>query len=121
MLLERAQTIQDLLFKMTMGDELWRVSDKATAQSIGIDVTELDEFWDDIENTQLQPRKIKLWQAVYTSMAICLLTITIGSAWRHVAIEQIHAPNWVRLLFILPLPAQAWLSLVSSIHPPSLR
>ncbi|KAH7412026.1 glycosyl transferase family group 2-domain-containing protein [Phaeosphaeria sp. MPI-PUGE-AT-0046c] len=108
MLLDRAQTIQDLLI---WGDELFRASDKAAAQSIDIDVADLDEILDDIETTQSQPRKTKLWQAVYTSMAICLLTITIGSAWRHVAIEQIHAPNWLRLLFILPLPAQAWLSL----------
>lgn len=113
LLLERAQTIQDLLIGMIWSNETQRVNDKATAQGIDIDVTDLDDLLDDPEPVKPQPRRIKLWQSVYTSMAICLLTVTIGSAWRHVAIEQIQAPNWLRLLFLLPLPAQAWLSLVS--------
>jgi hypothetical protein len=114
-LLDRAQGIQDALVKMIWGNDLARVTNKAIAKSIGTDVTEeSEEPWDLFDNNPEQPRKIKLWQSMYTSIAILMLTVAIGSGWRQVAIQQIHDPNWLRMLFLIAIPGQAWLSLVFS-------
>jgi hypothetical protein len=111
-LLDRAQGIQDALVKMIWGNDLARMTDKTIAKSIGIEMKEYDESLKDYEEHPEQPRKIKLWQSLYAAIAICMLTVTIGSGWRQVAIQQIHDPNWLRLLFLIAIPGQAWLSLV---------
>jgi len=57
---------------------------------------------------------MKMWQAAYCGMSILLLTVAIGSGYRQIAIEEFQAPkHWLRLLFLICLPAQVWLSLVS--------
>jgi hypothetical protein len=114
-LLDRAQGIQDALVKMIWGNDLARVTDKTIAKSIGIEAVENnEEGWGLHEDKSEQPRKLKLWQSLYTSIAICMLTVAIGSGWRQIAIEQIHDPNWLRMLFLIAIPGQAWLSLVCS-------
>ncbi|KAH5684999.1 hypothetical protein HBI21_004830 [Parastagonospora nodorum] len=111
-LLERAQSIQDALVQMIWGKDLAQVTDKAVAKSIGLGVKEESEkSWDMFDDTPEKPRKLKLWQSVYTSIAILMLTVAIGSGWRQVAIQQIHEPNWLRMLFLIAIPGQAWLSL----------
>jgi uncharacterized protein (UPF0212 family) len=114
-LLERAQSIQDALVQMIWGKDLAQVTNKTVAKSIGLDVKqESEESWDMFDDTPEKPRKLKLWQSVYTSIAILMLTVAIGSGWRQVAIQQIHEPNWLRMLFLIAIPGQAWLSLVCS-------
>lgn len=112
-LLERAQSIQDALVQMIWGKDLARVTEKAVAKSIGLEAKEYsEEPWDIFDDTPEKPRKLKMWQSVYTSIAILMLTVAVGSGWRQVAIQQIHEPNWLRMLFLIAIPAQAWLSLV---------
>lgn len=111
-LLDRAQEIQDALVKMIWGNDLARITDKTIAKSIGIEMEEYNGSLNEYEEHPEQPRKIKLWQALYTSIAICMLTVAIGSGWRQVAIQQIHDPNWLRMLFLIAIPGQSWLSLV---------
>ncbi|KAF2029599.1 hypothetical protein EK21DRAFT_101075 [Setomelanomma holmii] len=84
-LVDRAQGIQDALMKM-----IWARSPEDTKKNV---------------------RRVVLWQAAYTGMAVCMLTTAIGSGWRQIAIQQIQEPNWLRLLCVLPLPGQVWLSL----------
>jgi hypothetical protein len=112
-LLERAQGIQDSLVRMIWGNELSRVTDAGIAKTLGIDIYDLDAGFQEFESPE-EPRPIRLWQTVYTAMAITMLTAAIGSGWRQVAIQQVYNPNWFRMLFALTLPAQGWLALVSS-------
>ncbi|KAF1917616.1 glycosyl transferase family group 2-domain-containing protein [Ampelomyces quisqualis] len=109
-LLDRAQGIQDALVKMIWGNELSRLTDSTVAKSVGIDVSEPDDGLEEYDETPEEPRKIRLWQAVYTGIAITVLTVGVGSGWSHIAIEQIQDPNWLRMLFILAVPGQAWLA-----------
>jgi hypothetical protein len=111
-LLTRAQGIQDALVKMIWGDEIARVNDKAIVKSIGVEVADPDEFLSEVEHSLEPPRRLRLWQTCYTSIAITMLTVAIGSGWRQVVIQQYHEPNLLRLLFAVAIPAQAWLSLV---------
>jgi hypothetical protein len=111
-LLVRAEGIQDALVKMIWGDELAQVTKKTIEKSVGVDVAECDESWDGSENVKNQQRPLRLWQTVYTSIAILMLTTAIGSGWRQVAIQQVQDPDWLRLLFLISLPGEAWLSLV---------
>jgi hypothetical protein len=111
MLLERAEIIID-----TLVDEVWGktfyVTDKSTGEKMEIDVHDTDD--QPVQKTNVKPRRMPFWQTCYTAAAICLMTTAIGSGWRQVAIEQVHDPNWTRLLFMLAMPVQAWLSLVRS-------
>jgi hypothetical protein len=111
-LLDKAQGLQDAMIKMVWGNGVANMTDKTIVKSIGIVLKEYDESLDDYEEHPEQPRRIKLWQSLYTAIAICMLTVAIGSGWRQVAIQQIQDPNWSRLLFLIVIPAQAWLSLV---------
>jgi hypothetical protein len=111
-LLIRAQGISDALVKMIWGDEIVRIDDKAIAKSIGID-TDVDGSLSDFESRLEPPRRLRLWQTCYTSIAMTMLTVAIGSGWRQVAIQHNGEPNWLRLLFLVAIPAQAWLSLVT--------
>jgi hypothetical protein len=59
-----------------------------------------------------KPRRLQLFQCIYTAIAILLLIAAIGSGFRQIAVQQVQDPNWLRLIFIIALPAQIWLSLV---------
>jgi hypothetical protein len=111
-LLTRAQGIQDALLKMIWGNEIARVDETAIVKSIGVD-RDFDGSLSDFGGRQEPPRRLRLWQTCYTSIAMAMLTVAIGSGWRQVAIQHNAEPNWLRLLFIIAIPAQAWLSLVN--------
>ncbi|KAH7093552.1 glycosyl transferase family group 2-domain-containing protein [Paraphoma chrysanthemicola] len=107
-LLARAQGIQDALVKMIWGSEIAEYTAASAEKGVGVDITDCDE---DIEGSKSSPRRLVLWQAAYTGFAICMLVAAIGSGWRQIAIQQIQEPNWLRVLFIIALPGQVWLSL----------
>lgn len=58
------------------------------------------------------PRRLQLFQCTYTGLAIVLLIAAIGTGFRQIALQHMQDPNWLRLLFLIALPAQLWLSLV---------
>lgn len=60
-----------------------------------------------------KPRPIVLWQATYTAFAVALTLGTFGLGWRQIAIETALDGSYLRVLFILALVPQFWLSLVS--------
>jgi len=108
-LIDRAQGLQDALVNMIWGNTLAYVTDNTTEKNMGIDADTLSiKEEDDNEN----PRRVIVFQSAYTSIAICMLTVAIGSGWRQVAVQQVQEPNWLRLLFLIPIPGQVWLSLV---------
>lgn len=112
-LLERAQYIEDALVKMIWGNEtIQEINELATGKKPFVDVLEYDEKsiaqLEEAEGTRLT----MMWQTAYTTMTLLLVTVAIGSGWRQVAIQQIQDPNLLRLLFIVCVPAQVWLSWV---------
>jgi hypothetical protein len=115
LLLERADFIINALMRMMCGDEYGYGADDEIKKVLGknpmIDIGDYSEVFD-MGNGSEEKRELKLWQAAYCGMSILLLTTAIGSGWRQIAIQQIHEPNWLRLLFIICLPGQVWLSLV---------
>jgi hypothetical protein len=112
-LLDRAQGLQDAIVMMVWGNEVAFATEKAISKSVGKEVSEHDAYLDDFDSSEEGPRKLRVWQAIYTSTAILMLTVAIGSGWREIGIQQVQAPNWLRLLFLITLAPHVWLSLVS--------
>lgn len=106
-LLELAQSIETALVKIMWGGSLIHADDDEKDMD-----GDADSFLD-LEH-KAEYRRVELFQAIYTSMGILMLISAIGSGWRQVAIEQVQEPNWLRLLFLLTIPGQVWLSLVST-------
>lgn len=98
LLLERAQALQNALTRSLVGHDF----DNEHDGSFAIE-----------ETSENETRHANIWQAAYTGISMLLLTAAIGFGWRQVAIEQVLEPNWLRLLLLICIPAQMWLSLVS--------
>ncbi|KAJ4372949.1 hypothetical protein N0V83_003240 [Neocucurbitaria cava] len=112
LLIRRAQEFQDALASSIVGDEFdIKDDDKTMHKPQFANVADYEDDFGLEERMIDKPRKAKLWQAVYTGGTILALTVALGTGWRQVAIQQIHDPNWFRLLFIISVPAQVWLSL----------
>ncbi|CAO2650163.1 Nn.00g014550.m01.CDS01 [Neocucurbitaria sp. VM-36] len=111
LLFQRAQGFQKALEKSIVGGEFGNEDERVVSKLQFADVADYEDNFGIEESTNDKPRKTKLWQAMYTGLTILALTTALGSGWRQVAIQQIHEPNWFRLLFIISVPAQVWLSL----------
>jgi hypothetical protein len=115
LLLERAEFIINALMRMMCGAEYGYGAEDEIEKVLGknpvIDIEDYTEVFD-TGNGSDETRELRLWQSAYCGMSILLLTTAIGSGWRQIAIQQIQDPNWLRLLFLVCLPAQVWLSLV---------
>ena len=115
-LLERAEYIQDALMKMSWKPEPEEEgAEKGDTKKPFVQIEEYEEPTVEESNMDEQPRKTMLWQCIYEGATVALVIICIGLGWRWIAIEHIQDPNWMRLLFLIVLPAQAWLALVSRI------
>ncbi|XP_014557272.1 hypothetical protein COCVIDRAFT_26122 [Bipolaris victoriae FI3] len=116
LLLERAEFIINALMRMMCGSEYgYDAQDIELEKVLGknpmVDVEEYDEVFDPTGSRDEGPRDIKLWQSAYCGMSILLLTTAIGSGWRQIAIQEVQAYDMLRMLFLVCLPAQVWLSL----------
>lgn len=122
LLLEKSELLINYMMRMMCGHDYGYSVDEeldiVNGKSVSYDHPEQDNSSELDDTHDPTPRKLKIWQSIYTAISILLLTTAIGSGWRKVAIQQIQEPNWLRLLFIICLPAQFWLSLVHS--PPSM-
>lgn len=118
LLLERADVLINSLMRTMCGDEYGMPDegelDEITGKTAWSGMAEYHNTLELGQRREDQPRKLKLWQSIYTGISIMLLTTCIGSGFREVAIQHVQDPNWYRMLFILVTPAQAWLSLVWS-------
>ena len=68
------------------------------------------------DNYQEPRRKIVLIQAVLTGLTLLLLVAAIGSGFRQIAIEIGIDHSYIRLAFVIVVPLQMWLALVSRQH-----
>ncbi|KAF1931311.1 uncharacterized protein M421DRAFT_99174 [Didymella exigua CBS 183.55] len=109
-LLERAEYIQDALMTMSWKPEPAEEGAEKDTKKPFIKIEEYEEQTGE-EATEEAPRKIVMWQCIYEGATLALMFGCLGAGWRWIAIEHLTDPNWMRLLFILVLPAQAWLGL----------
>lgn len=65
------------------------------------------------ENFQEPRRKIVLIQAVLSGLTLLLIVAAIGSGFRQIAIETGIDHSYIRLAFVIAVPFQMWLALVS--------
>ena len=65
------------------------------------------------DNFQEPRRKIVLIQAVLTGLTLLLIVAAIGSGFRQIAIETGIDHSYIRLAFVIAVPFQMWLALVS--------
>ena len=59
------------------------------------------------------PRRIKLNQAVLCALTLFLIMGALSFGWRKIAIELAVDGGWIRLAFVVVMPLQIWLALVS--------
>ncbi|CAA9962682.1 glycosyl transferase family 2 protein [Pyrenophora teres f. maculata] len=115
MLVERAEFIINSLMRNFCGVEYGYTAQEELEKVLGkdpvLDVTDFDDVFDSGDGKVEERRDVMMWQAAYTGMSILLLTVALGTGFREIAIQQVEDPNWLRLLFIICLPAQVWLSL----------
>ncbi|KAH7383929.1 glycosyl transferase family group 2-domain-containing protein [Pyrenochaeta sp. MPI-SDFR-AT-0127] len=114
LLLKRAQAIQEALTRTLVGIDFDEEGQGHACKTPFSDVAGYSDYDSSFETENCDkeyPRQANLWQAVYTGISIFLLTVAIGHGWRQIAIEHVEDPNWFRLLFIICVPAQFWLSL----------
>lgn len=102
-IIERAQRFQESLVEV-----IWSAT-KTNEKGVTVGVHSLSDVMGDITD---KPRRVTLWQTLYTTVAIMLLIVCIGSGYKKVGIEIVHDRNWLRMLFLLAFPASAWLGLV---------
>lgn len=65
------------------------------------------------ENFQEPRRKIVLIQSVLSGLTLLLIVAAIGSGFRQIAIEIGIDHSYIRLAFVIAVPFQMWLALVS--------
>lgn len=114
-LLERAEYIQDALMKMSWKPDPDEEGDaeKTDGKKPFVQIVEYDDVSEAEAGAEDKPRETILWQAVYEAVTVTLVIFVIALGWRKVAIEMIQDPNYMRMLFVVVVPAQFWLALVS--------
>lgn len=115
-LVDRAEMILNSLMRMTCGDEFGFPDDdeldEITGKTAWTDMADYDEVVKPGDKEEEGQRKLKLWQSLYTSIAIVMLIGCIGLGYREIAVQHVLEPRLLRFLFILITPVQFWLSLV---------
>ena len=86
--------------------KFWKAAD--------VTVDEVDSEDLDAEDQVAPPRKTVLVQAVLCALTLMLIIAALASGWRKVVIEIVIDKKWIRLAFLVVMPLQIWLALVSS-------
>lgn len=94
---ERAEVIINSLVRMMCSDEYGSPDDgeleEITGKTAWSGMAEYNDTLGPGETLEEEPRKLKLWQSIYTGISIMLMTTCIGSGFREVAIQHISDPN----------------------------
>jgi hypothetical protein len=116
-LLVRAKMIEQQLMAMIWSSEASPYDEKNNkSQSVLVAETPYNGSENGIvdgEEQKEKPRKLILIQAVQSAMTLTLLIAAIGSGWRQIAIEVLVDNQMLRLAFVVVVPFQCWLALVS--------
>ena len=60
------------------------------------------------------PRRPVLIQSYLTAATLFLITAALGTGWKNIVVELMVDHSYIRLAFILVVPLQFWLALVSN-------
>lgn len=110
-LLKRSQDIQEALMAMIWPEEGEEELDEKDPKVHEVNVEEIGSDVDEMEAGIEKPRPIVLYQAIITAITLCLVTVAMGSGYAAIAKEVYLDGNYIRVAFVLALPAQVWLSL----------
>ncbi|KAF1982641.1 hypothetical protein K402DRAFT_339995 [Aulographum hederae CBS 113979] len=109
-ILARVERLELELMKMIWGNESAYPEENDEKKELIDTIYEVDE--DDPEGFAVhKPRRIVLIQPFITAITLILVVSAIGSGWREVAIELKIDRDYSRLLFLVPMIPQIWLSL----------
>ena len=103
------------VFSQGLGTYSEKDKDTVMVKEMAMDGSE-DAYSGDLDpedNYQEPRRKIVLIQAVLTGLTLLLIVAAIGSGFRQIAIEIGIDHNYIRLAFVIAVPFQMWLALVS--------
>lgn len=127
-LLTRAQNIEDQLMNMIWNqdeDEYEKASTAvpskapSTTASCAPSIQVKEVLGSEIKNREESlveaPRKIVLNQPVLTAITLVLILAAMGAGWRQIALELLVDKGWIRLAFVVVIPLQIWLALVSAL------
>jgi hypothetical protein len=110
-ILERVEKLESALMTMIWGNEsAYPEEVSAEKKEVAVNV---DELGYDNEAAAEKPRRIVLIQPVLSALTLCAAVVAVGAGFRQVAVEIAIDRYWLRLLFILAVVPQVWLSLVS--------
>lgn len=115
-LLERAERIEKQLMAMIwQGESAYPQEKEQKTTEI---VTEVAIGEDGLEaNLPEKPRPIIFIQPILTACTLALVTTVIGVGFAKIAQEIYIDNNYIRLAFLLVVPPQIWLALVSDLCP----
>jgi len=110
----RTERLEKALMKMIWGNKSAypeEADESKKAPQVEVAVHELDG---DVEGRLPEKdRRIVLYTPTTVAITLALVVAALGGGWRQVAIELYVDQGWMRLAFILILPLQVWLALVS--------
>ena len=102
------------VFSQGFGSYTEKEKDTVMVKEMAMDGSE-DAYSGDLdpEENVPEPRRIVLIQAVLTGLTLVLLVAALGSGFRQIAIEIGIDHSYIRLAFLIAVPFQMWLALVS--------
>ena len=102
------------VFSQGFGTYTEKEKDNVTVKEMPLDGSE-DAYSTDVDPEEMssEPRRIVLIQAVLTGLTLLLLVAAIGTGFRQIAIEIGIDHSYIRLAFLIAVPFQMWLALVS--------
>ncbi|TKX20742.1 hypothetical protein C1H76_7128 [Elsinoe australis] len=111
-LLNRAENIEKALMEMIWG-EGGESDEEGDEKGAGVDVDEVgSDMGDGMERADpRKPRRPVLIQPTMTGLTLAITVTAIGAGYRGIAQEIAIDGNYLRLLFVLVIPAQIWLGL----------
>lgn len=121
-LLPHAHSIEDQLMNMVWnhgGEENEKatttIASRAPSRAPSIYGKEVGRSQDSNSEEGLAepPRKVVLVQSLLTAVTLALILAAIGGGWRQIAVELMVDSGWIRLAFLVVVPLQIWLALVS--------
>lgn len=118
-LMHRAKDVQEELMELVWGDDRDEDEDGekpkggATAGEV-----EVDE-----ESGQIMPEKrpVHLQNTVLVSITLVIITVSLGAAWRQLAIEVMVDGSYVRLALVALAPVQVFFTVCATRHLASFQ
>lgn len=111
-LMTRAEDIQESLMAVVWPDEEDE-SEPIKEKDIFVNVNDAstDDSSSIEQQDQEQPRRIVLNQAILMAFTLMLVTVACGSGYAEIAKQIYLDGNYIRIAFVIALPAQVWLAL----------